>query len=315
MTNKELNKEGIRFATTGQWSEIQPITVLKVCGEDATEFLQGQFSQDLWRDQTGVARYGFWLTRKGRVEGDSTIIRLAEDYCLIFSSSMTAAALVERFEVFLVADDVELVDVSTDWTAWQVMGAEVRGWLKSQEAGGGDSRFAWEAPWNLGRGSAVMVSRSKPKWPIGWREADLREFEVARIGLGCPKVPMDLGPEDFPQEGGLESAGVSFRKGCYLGQEVMARIQNTGRVRRRLVRVTGVGTAPATPDVTGLWQSGKKVGVLRSRVDQHDGRWLGLAMVNLSSADRDRSMTIGETGGDAVDWLTGEDSEAGGSNG
>jgi len=315
MTKKELDEEGSCFAKTTQWGEIQPIAVLKVCGEDATEFLQGQFSQDLWRDRTGVARYGFWLTRKGRVEGDSTIIRLAEDYCLIFSFSMTAAALVERFEVFLVADDVELVDVSTDWTAWQVMGEEVRGWLESQEAGGGDSGFAWEAPWNLGRGSAVVVSRAEPKWPIGWREADPREFEVARISLGCPKVPMDLGPEDFPQEGGLESAGVSFRKGCYLGQEIMARIQNTGRVRRRLVRVTGAGTAPATPDAAGLWQSGKQVGVLRSRVDRDDGRWLGWAMVNLSSADFDRSATAGETAVDPVDWLTEEDSETGGSNG
>lgn len=314
MSNNQINKKGNGFAKITQWGEISPRTVLRVGGEDATEFLQGQFSQDIGRDRTGEARYGFWLTRKGRIEGDSTIIRLAEDYCLVFSFSMSAKALEERFEEFLVADDVELVDVSADWKAWQAIGPEVSAWLESQDNVEGDLSFAWEAPWNLGSGSVMLLSRSEPIWPSDWSEGDHREFEHARISMGCPKVPVDLGLEDMPQEGKLESLGVSFRKGCYLGQEIMARIQNTGRIRRRLVRVTGRGKAPEGPDTTGLWQGAKQIGVVRSRIDDDDGGWLGFAMVSLSSVDFNSSAKIGEAGVASVNWLTADDYKTGGSN-
>ena len=92
-------------------------------------------------------------------------------------------------------------------------------------------------------------------------------------------MPIDVGVNDIPQEGRLAQVGVSFNKGCYLGQEVMARVQNTGRVRRRLISVMGEGEAPSEGD-EAIMLGDRAVGTLRSRVSRNQDDWVGLAMVS-----------------------------------
>jgi folate-binding protein YgfZ len=113
---------------------------------------------------------------------------------------------------------------------------------------------------------------------------ELREEELVRgrIAAGVAAIPGEFGAQDLPQEAGLEEVAISFTKGCYLGQEVMARLHAMGRVRRRLVRVAGEGAAPASGG--GLFATeaaGKALGDLRAAVDDGQGGWIGLAMVNL----------------------------------
>jgi tRNA-modifying protein YgfZ len=317
MTGIELNIKRSHFAKRTQWRPLQPCSVVKVTGEDAAEFLQGQFSQDLRRDSTGVAGYGFWLSRKGRVEGDATVVRLTENEWRVFSASLSAAALIARFEGYLVADDVELADESDQWSAWQVLGSDAAHWV---EVGGRQERstaaveFRWKTETGGGIPSAMSVTRGEPRWPADWSEGTEETFERIRIAAGVARVPLDLGPEDLPQEAGLDQVGVSYRKGCYLGQEVMARIQTTGRVRRRLVRVSGEGSVPASLDPIPVVQGGKPVGTLRSRVGDGDRGWLGLAMVNLGTVDFTASASWGERPEDGLVW-TGTDDTAGGIRG
>jgi folate-binding Fe-S cluster repair protein YgfZ len=83
----------------------------------------------------------------------------------------------------------------------------------------------------------------------------------------------------LPNEGGLEHDATSYTKGCYLGQEVMARLKSMGQVRRRLMRVEGPGAVPAELPVP-FFVGGKKVGELRSAVRVGDG-FVGLAMISL----------------------------------
>lgn len=97
-------------------------------------------------------------------------------------------------------------------------------------------------------------------------------------------MPDDIGPADLPNEGGLESQAISYSKGCYLGQEVMARIKTMGRVRRNLIRVSGRGSPPAVP--AALWRGDRREGELRSAVADAGG-FLGLALVS----------TAGQSGG------------------
>ena len=94
-------------------------------------------------------------------------------------------------------------------------------------------------------------------------------MERDRIAAGIPAVPQDVGPGDLPNEGGLEDAAISTTKGCYLGQEIMARLKTRGRLRRRLTRVRGTGSVPALPAV--LWQAGRKAGELRSAAPEKNG--------------------------------------------
>ena len=108
------------------------------------------------------------------------------------------------------------------------------------------------------------------------------EVELARIRAGVPAIPVDLGPTDLPNEGGLEETAISYTKGCYLGQEVMARLKNLGQVRRRLHLVGGEGAPP--PLATPLFQGLRKAGEIRSAASE-DGGFAALAMLSLVGLD------------------------------
>ena len=87
---------------------------------------------------------------------------------------------------------------------------------------------------------------------------------------------------NLPNEGGLEDVAISYTKGCYLGQEVMARLKNMGQVRRRLHVVLRADPAPAAR--APLYQRGVQCGEIRS-VASRDGKWAGLAMLRLLQLD------------------------------
>jgi folate-binding protein YgfZ len=93
---------------------------------------------------------------------------------------------------------------------------------------------------------------------------------------------LDIGPRDLPNEGGLEEVAVSYTKGCYLGQEVMARLKNLGQVRRRLHLVQGPGFPPQPG--RPLYQGDRKVGETRSAAADGN-KFLGLAMLSLVNLD------------------------------
>jgi len=114
-------------------------------------------------------------------------------------------------------------------------------------------------------------------------------MERARLRAGIAAVPADLGPGELPNEGGLEAVAISYTKGCYLGQEVMARLKSMGQVRRRLLRVTGAGHAPPQP--AKLYQGSKAVGELRSSAPEGAG-YIGHALLSLLHLRRDTGLSL-----------------------
>lgn len=262
--------------------KLNPRSVISASGEDALDFIQGQLTQDVSGMETGAARYGFLLTQKGRVVGDVVVIYESEENLKLVSWSLTSEVLMHRLESYIIADDVELADETGQWNGWQVAGGEAVSWLQQQLRGSGGGGFVgWNEVNTLSEGSIRILAAMEPAWPAAWQRADDRLFEGLRIAAGIPLVPDDLGAGDFPQEAGQEKVGVSFTKGCYLGQEVMARLATTGRVRRQLRRVKGTGNPPSEPK-SALAQNGKTVGELRSTVESDTGNWIGLAMINLA---------------------------------
>jgi len=260
-----------------------PACLLRVSGPDAADFLQGQFTNDLAGIRPGGAVYGLWLDRRGRVVADSHVI-LASDGSgfWIASVSSPSPVIARRLGDFIVADDVVIEDATAAWRGVALIGAGTGAWLAAEPRAGmffpgrRDSVENWEWVHPAGESASVDAATS------GARRAGASDVERMRVAAGIPSVPADIGPADLPNEGGLEALAISYSKGCYLGQEVMARLKSTGRVRRALVRVRGGGEPPRVP--AALWSGGRREGELRSAVsDAAGGGYAGLALVSVAA--------------------------------
>jgi folate-binding protein YgfZ len=255
--------------------------VLRVAGPDANTYLQGQFTQDL-RMEDGTVAYGLWLNQKGKVMADSHVLKRMDNDYLIVSFSAPAPLLLARLQAYLIADEVELADETKNWTGVLLWGEEVADVkppadgliVPSRRAGVGGMQ--WLVPRERGRAVAEELRN------IHAIESDRPAAEVARLRAGIPSVPMDIGIRDLPNEGGLDEVAVSYTKGCYLGQEVMARLKNLGQVRRRLHLIQGAGAPPKSG--AAIHQGDRKVGETRS-VAVDGENFLVLAMLSLASLD------------------------------
>lgn len=270
----------INISTTPPiFSPWEPSAWLRVTGDDAAAFLQGQFTNDLRPLERGTRSvYGLWLNAKGKVLADSFVLRDAAGLW-VGSYFSPAAVIRERLEAFVVADDVVIEDCTAEFTGFSLFSEPVPDPSGSVAEGivfPGRRRSAENLEWVVRREQADSVRAALREW----RACAPADLERWRIEAAIPAVPRDIGPGDLPNEGGLEADAISYSKGCYLGQEVMARLKTMGQVRRRLVRVrTGGGATQATP--RPLWIEGRQVGELRSWCRLPDGTGgLGLAMVS-----------------------------------
>ena len=262
-------------------------------GEDALGFLQGQFSQDLQpRTIASQVCYGLWLNHKGRVLADSFTLVAGSDEVWLVSYLSVAAGIREWLESHVVADDVTIEDQTAAWRGLALAGPHAPAWLSSVAAGGPppSGQFVRMAGGFVFRGrrsageswECLAPAASPPPACAVLPEISAATLELMRLADRLPAVPADLGPGDLPHEAGLETTAVSYTKGCYVGQEVMARLR-TGKIRRRLVRVSGPGPAPAR--LVPLFQQDKKIGGLRSAAADGHGGFLGLAMLTLLGLD------------------------------
>ena len=261
----------------------QPASWIQVHGDDAAEFLQSQFSNDLQRSQRQPLTYGLWLDRKGKICGDSFVLGRAGPVFILCSYASPADVIMEKLEQFIIADDVELEDrtASVEMISWWGCKADdvwnkLR-WIgpKSGEFVEREGVFAFHGRRSKEMSYDMVGPRvSLGEW-IGKLEIDSdslslcrysdEEYALDRIRACIPAIPDEIGPGDLPQEAGLESEAVSFSKGCYLGQEVMARLHAMGRVQRELTLVDVPRDHPPLP--APLYDEARIAGELRAAVN------------------------------------------------
>jgi len=286
----------------------RPAAVLEASGDDTFAFLQGQLSNDLKPGGPGKVTYGLLLSAKGKVDGDSFLIEKAGGKFLIVSPLCPVDALRARLEAFIIADDVALTDVTPRWeglAVWGERAAESAAVLGLQLPEGreafigngvvGHASHRWGAgtiEWLFESDAGAASEASHQLAGVGFALMTEAAAEQERILGGGVAVPAELGPGDLPQEAGVEEIAVSFTKGCYIGQEVMARLKSMGRVRRGLIRVRGDGAPPAVP--AELFAGGRKVGELRSAAPIDGGGFVGRAMVTLTDLPVDFSIGSGD---------------------
>ena len=238
---------------------------VKVSGEDAFQYLQSQCSQDVQGALRGGAVYGLFLSLKGKVRADGFVIGLGENAFAVVSYHCDAGDLASLLEENVIADDVEFETVETGGNLVLI-----------DKVGQEDFPGALVFP---GRRMTVehfdVLLPSGAELPSGLLSQG--ELEKRRIRDGIISVPQDIGPDELPQEGGLEDVAVSFNKGCFLGQEVMARLKAMGKVQRRIYKVSGEGRVPDAG--TMVQSAGKDSGVLKSVCPGDRNSWQGLALL------------------------------------
>jgi len=262
-----------------------PAAWLRISGIDSASFLQGQFSQDLRGLSADRAAYGLWLSHKGRVIADSFVLAGSfPDEFWVGSAHGAAGLIRDRLERFIIADEVTVEDRTGEVDGVVLVGEGVGRWLAGAPRAGwffpgrrvAAENWQWVFPRAESEAVATAVADGRP--------GAVAELEHLRIAAGVPAIPADIGAADLPNEGGLEAEAISYTKGCYLGQEVMARVRSMGRIRRRLVRVRGSIAPPALP--APLWRNGRRAGELRSVSPLPSGSgFIGLALVAVGDAD------------------------------
>ena len=246
--------------------------VVKVAGEDARNFLNGLITTDVDRLKPGLGRFGALLTPQGKIVVDFLITEVPAGHgggFLIDCPKALADGLATKLKFYKLRAKVTVENLSDDLgvlAAWD-------GQLAAQP----DLAFADPRKGELGYRILIPEDlKQKLSDLIGAELVDAAAYEAHRIALGVPRGGLDFMYSDaFPHETNMDRlAGVDFDKGCYVGQEVVSRMQHRGTARTRSVKVLLDGPSPETGAT--ILAGDKPVGTIGSTAD---GK--GIALVRI----------------------------------
>jgi folate-binding protein YgfZ len=288
---------------------------LRLTGKDSLDLLNRISTNDLTGMRPGMGKQTFFVTEKGRVI-DLCTVYAQQEGLLILTSPGNSANVKKWIEKFIIAEDLKVEDVSADFPMLFVAGHSaadflklvshsshktlldlskmplnnfIRTFLGSHEVFLSRTRLAldtgfivlanqddMESVWNL------LMDNAKTRAAV---PAGLETFEVLRVEAGTPLYPNELNENINPLEiNNLEA--VSFSKGCYVGQEVVARLQTYDKVRRRLVGLTASSKLPSGSKIFGVDHSNAgaepEIGFVTSSVRSPGlGKEIALAYVSM----------------------------------
>ena len=266
---------------------------LTVSGEDRLRFVNGLVTCDVRELQAGDGVYGFFVSSQGRILADVVITATAQSLQLDLPPERVQS-IADHMLRYKVADRVN-VDPAEQYSRIVVAGSESTALLEQvlhqsigesvwgcQQAGGlwlhQERRLGVAATRALGAEKNVAALAEKLE-AAGALRVGPDVVSIVRIERGVPWFGVDFGDESFPQETGLASQTVSYTKGCYLGQEIVARIHYRGHVNRRVCGLLGAKSV-LEPGSEVLFE-GERVGeVTSAALSPSLGKPMALAMVH-----------------------------------
>jgi folate-binding protein YgfZ len=276
---------------------------LAVRGPDAAEYLQGQLTNDVEALEPGDGQYAALLDRKGHMQSDMRVLRPEAEEILLDTEPEALPAVQRHLTMYSIGREVEIADLTAERAILSLIGprsAEVAGTpilpdnaCETTSVGGVEC---------LAVGTAVGVDLIAPSADAGrLREALLEAgavevspvaAEILRIEAGTPRFGAEMGTETMPAEAGIVERAVSFTKGCYIGQETVARLHYKGKPNRHLrgLRLSGAALPGAT-----LRLGDKEVGRLGSVGVSPALGPIGLAIVR-REAEPGTELAVGEDG-------------------
>jgi len=263
---------------------------LCLTGVDRARWLNGQTTNNVKDLRAGEGCYAAVVTARGKLESDLNVWRLPDELLLDFEPGHTEA-LTQRLEKYIIADDVQVADAGPHYSLLSVQGPKAEMVARSLglpvEIPAKPMHFASVKDATLGEiylmnqprlGTqgfdlfvpaaalgAVLDKLIAAARAVGGRACGWRALEAGRIEAGIPRFGADMDETNLAPEAGIEQRAISYAKGCYIGQEVIARIRTYGQVAKSLrgLRLADdLKELPAKGDK--LFHEGKDVGYITS---------------------------------------------------
>ncbi|MBN9133777.1 MAG: folate-binding protein YgfZ [Nitrosospira multiformis] len=284
-------------------SDLSHFGLIHFWGEDAGAFLQGQLSCDIRRVTASAASYGSYCNPKGRILATFLILRAADDSYLMQLPAMLLAGIQKRLAMYVLRTRVKLADSSGTWVRMGVAGSHAAALL---------GEILGEIPAvPLGvrhgeRGSIIRLAENRfqllilpEQAPAIWEDLSRNAVPVGKpcwdwleIRAGIPHILPATQEQFVPQMVNLDAlGGISFQKGCYPGQEIVARTQYLGKVKRRMYLANVRAETCELPIEAGdeLFSTGlggeQSAGMVVNPASSSDGGTDLLAVIQASSVE------------------------------
>lgn len=313
--NAQAERQAV--ASDAVLSPIPHLGVIACSGEDAQAFLHNQFTSDIKRLKVDGAQNSAWCTAKGRMLASLLVWREADSYQLALSADLLAPVL-KRLKMFVLRSKVTLADRSDEVVLLGLGGKtanaalDAAGYatpalpLEVTDIPGGKLIRLEDAPDGPRYQIAVLADAAPAVWQAlaaRARPAGTPVWQWLAIQAGIPLITAATQEAFVPQMANFERiGGVSFQKGCYPGQEIVARTQYLGKVKRSLYRAKSpVAVAAGTALFSGLTEDGQG-GAVVNAAPAADGAWELLAVIPDTCA-ADGPVSIGAVGGATLELL------------
>ena len=245
---------------------------LRVTGVDAFRFLNGQITNNLAKASAPSAIQASILSAKGKMSAHVFVSKVSDDTFVLDAEPELREELVARLERYIIADDVQLDDVTENFSMFHLLGESP---ASDSIRAVGANRFGFVgSDWWIERGAAEEIRRHLADNFVFCDDACA---EILRIERGIPRWGRELTPEIIPVEANLEESSIDYAKGCYIGQEVVSRMKMSGQRNKSLC---GLVAAVPLPPETRLTSETKDVGWITSAAkSERLGKEIGLGYV------------------------------------
>src|SRR3954452_10762904 len=236
---------------------------LRITGTEAAEYLQGQVTNDVEGLEPGTGCYAALLTHKGKMAADMRILR-GPDFIWIDTEPVALPVIARNATMYSIGRDVQTEDATEVYAILSLIGpaardaldvappAEEHAWVEGEHGMDGGTDLGVDVICRAADAEGVRAA-------LGIEAVSDDAAECLRIESGRPRLGFDMGSETIPQEAGLNDRAVSFTKGCYVGQETVARLHWRGKPNRHL---RGLRLSAPAPSGTPLRLGEREVGRL-----------------------------------------------------
>jgi folate-binding protein YgfZ len=274
------------------WTDRPGGAVVRLRGAETIDFLQGQVTNDVEALAPGGGCYAAVLNHKGKLRTDLRVLR-GDDWFQLDTDQVGAAVLLHMVRTYTLGRDVEVDDLSAELALLRLVGptaaATLDGALPAEEHSFIEGEHGLYVRTPLGV-DVFTADLDAAVTAIGVPRVSDEAVECVRVESGRPRLGLDMDGDTIPQEAGLNERAVSFTKGCYVGQETVARLHYKGKPNRHLR-----GLRLASPAARGdeILLGEKVVGRVGSACESPRLGPIALALVRREASPGDEVLVAG----------------------